>query len=302
MTEKLGNALIYIVRCYPTFGRVQLVKTIFIADLIHSNLCGTLMFPSEYMQKQFGPVSCLAMNLTSSQFPQPFLKTTQKIIETYNLYTYSPKVSEDLSDIPTYQLKILDAAARFVQSKGRATDISDFTHKFLLWKNTEPNTIIPEACFQLNNEDCSLLASEAGICLTPFAKEFCRAIQTTTNPSEIKVLLPKLSCAYPDNPLWDEWLDAYLAWDSAMMFCCTYAPESDTLDDLRDKGLELIAGITCSGTDPERFLSAAIKYEQYFNQICDRITPKEDIELSDSEKKSVNSVMQAARRELELDE
>ncbi|MDE2521830.1 MAG: hypothetical protein O0X93_01550 [Methanocorpusculum sp.] len=299
--QRLGNALVHIVRCYPTFGRTQLVKTIFIADLVHSNLCGVLMFPSEYRRLPYGPASCCAMDITEmySASPQPFLDITQAT-GGYNQYTYVPKVNEDLSGIPAYQLKILEAAACFVQSKERATDISEFTHKFSLWKDVEPNAIIPEERFQLNKEERFRLSTEAGISLTPFAQEFCMAVRVSTTPAEIEDILPELSCSYPEDPHWDKWLDAYLAWDSAMTFCCRSAPAM--LDDLRAKGLDLVAGIACSGVDLERFQDVAIKYERYFNQVRETFTQKEEPVLSDTEEASVNSVMQAARCELGLNE
>jgi hypothetical protein len=231
--------------------------------------------------------------------PQSFLDITQAT-GGYNQYTYVPKVNEDLSGIPAYQLKILESAACFVQSKERATNISEFTHRFSLWKDVEPNAIIPEERFQLNREERFWLSTEAGISLTPFAQEFCMAIRTSTTASEIEGILPELSCSYPDDPQWDEGLDAYLAWDSAMMFCCRVAPA--ILDDLRAKGLDLVAGITCSGVDPARFRDVAIKYERYFNQVRETVTQKEEPVLSDTDEASVNSVMRAVRCELELNE
>lgn len=297
--QNLGNALVHIVRCYPTFGRTQLVKTIFIADLVHSNLCGKLMFPSEYKRLPHGPASSAALDVTEmgSTYSQPFFGITQAT-GGYNQYTYIPKVSEELSGIPAYQLKIIEAAAFFVQSKEHAAEISEFTHEFSLWKDVEPNAIIPERLFRLTKEECSLLSIEAEISLTPFAREFCQAIHASATASEIEGVLPKLSASYPDDPHWDEWLDAYLAWDSAMQFCCRIAPAM--LDELRAKGLDLIAGIICSERDPEKFRDAAVRYERYFNQVCETAAPKEEPGLPDTEDASVNSVMQAARRELGL--
>lgn len=296
----MGNALVHIVRCYPTFGRIQLVKTIFIADLVHSNLCETLMFPSKYQRLPYGPASLLAMDITRDiGRPQPFLDITQAA-NGYKQYTYVPKVNENLSDIQAYQLEILDTAASFVQSKERATEISEFTHKFSLWKDVEPNAIIPDALFQLNEEERFLLFTGSGISLTPFAQKFSRAIRDSPTATKLEEILPELAYSYPEDPHWDEWLDAYLAWDSAMMFSCRKAP--DMLADLCAKGLNLVAGITCSGVNPERFRDVATKYERYFNQICETVSLKEERVMSDAEEASVNSVMQAARCELGLNE
>jgi len=293
---KLDNALIHIIKRCPTFGRTQLVKTIFFADLIHSNLCGILMFPSPYRRLDYGPASSLALDYTdpwlSPMLANPPFDITQ---ETGGKYTYTPKREADLSDFPVYLLEILDAATCIVQNKGSATGISEFTHKFSIWKNAEQNAIIPEERFQLNKEDCSLLSKE-GISITPFAQEFCRKIHTSMAASEIARMLPKLSCSYPNTPQWDEGLDAYLAWDSAMMFCCEAAPA--VLDELREKGLALVVGITCSGADPTRFRNHAITCERDCNQICEIVAQTEDTVLSDTEKDSVDSVMQAIHCEL----
>ena len=69
---------------------------------------------------------------------------------------------------------------------------------------------------------------------------------------------------------------------------------------LRAKGLDLVAGITCSGVNPEKFRGVAAKYERYFNQVCETAAQKEETGLPNTEEASVNSVMQAALRELGL--
>ena len=69
---------------------------------------------------------------------------------------------------------------------------------------------------------------------------------------------------------------------------------------LRAKGLDLVACITCSGVNPEKFRGVAAKYERYFNQVCETAAQKEETGLPNTEEASVNSVMQAALRELGL--
>ncbi len=298
VSENLSNAMVYVVRNHSSFGRTQLIKTIFFADLIHYNLCGTLMFPSPYLRMDHGPASCCALDVAATTDTPYFVVTPLSLSPNHTKYTYAAKIAEDLSSLPLWKLEMIAAAAELVRKKNTATAVSDLTHKFRLWSETDDNAEIDEELFKLNNEELDLLYQETGICLTPFSREFCTKLNTYQTIVEIEDILPVLSCSYPDDPKWDEWLDAYLAWESAVKFCCRTSPQK--LDTLRSLGMDLIIRISCSITKPETIRQFAARYEQCFNEICEEESQKITMNLSPEEYESVNEVMRSMRQKLGL--
>jgi len=186
------QALLYAISQYPDIGRTKLMKFIFLTDLVWYNQHNETVFEDEYVRMPKGPVPVLAYALTSVETSHEYFDV-EKIQTPFgnDQYIFRLKMNPDLSCFPHELIELMDKILEYIKSNN-ANDISEFIHRFRLWRLIENGRKIPKDLFKLDEYEAADILSckslnianrlkkqalriEGEIPIEPVSKEFVKA-------------------------------------------------------------------------------------------------------------------------------
>ncbi|MDK2975401.1 MAG: hypothetical protein PWP08_1772 [Methanofollis sp.] len=156
-TEKQLNALMYAIEIYPKIGRTKLMKFVFLVDLFRYNQTGDTLLEDEYLCLPNGPVPDIGFSYTDNSNAHFSVKKQEYDAERI-IYQYTPLKEYDRSLFSEDDTRLFDAILKTLKQY-RTLEISDFTHRFRLWKESETGTIIPKANLRLDDYEYEELES-----------------------------------------------------------------------------------------------------------------------------------------------
>jgi len=169
-TDMQAEALLYAIGKYPTIGRTKLMKFVFFVDLYWCNVKHETLLEDEYTRMPRGPVPAYAFALSESS--NEFFEVERKSIDpeiTY--YSFSPKRKASLARFDEDMLKLMDEILELLR-KFTVRSISDFCHRFRLWRLSYDGDSIPQELFKLDKNE--ILEIESLVALSK-ARELSRA-------------------------------------------------------------------------------------------------------------------------------
>lgn len=298
--QKLINALLYAVENNHLIGRTKLLKFIFFTDLIYYNQRGTTLCGTTYIRMPRGPAEAAAFQLTSEsnayfEVKAPILKvhkgkrmsggrSRRKIYESYE---YHPRTKADLSVFTPYEQVLLWSVLQWM--KFEKTDrISDISHHFRLWKEFSDGEEIPLEHFQLGKREMAYL-QKCGLHADGFERMFCTSILpvsreiadavhplNTERVAAVEGVLDDFIAKYL-LPAFENFYDAYLAWDDAYRSILHSDPvQAPTLAAEGCDALCFVSHIIATKMVPvifeeERLQKFCDKMEQRFNTVRENI-------------------------------
>ena len=219
--ERIGNLLVYLLEENAYIGRTRLVKSPYVADLVHYNLCDEFITGDSYLIKRYGPMGLVSKRLTETKNPYFEIRSPSND-GVPELRLFSPKLHSAMNNVSPSEKMALDASWRWTKTYGRVEELSTYLHTFKMWDKNRLNSPIPISRneFSLESREIQKL-EEGGILITSFGKYCCDAakyLPKKYDEIEIKKLeeiLRELSRTFPDE-LWEEHLDCFLAGLDAM--------------------------------------------------------------------------------------
>lgn len=217
--DTIGNILAYTADSSEKFGRIKLIKTLCIMDIVYYNLFGKIISGDTYLIYEHGPYGMIAGQLTKYNDDNPYIKVYPQTEEYTNRRCRSLIDNPSIDKYPEPFKNAIDGSRLLIESKS-ANEISTMTHKLSIWKGKELKSRINEADFELNGGDIITLR-ENGIIINDFEKECCKI--TTGLPSllnsleykDIDSALCSLTKKYPTD-IWSDWDDCFLAFADAV--------------------------------------------------------------------------------------
>ena len=156
-TEKQLNALLYAIEQYPEIGRTKLMKFVFFVDLLRYNQTRDTLLEDDYLHLPNGPVPEIGFNYTEQSNGHWEI---QKVVYDPERYTYRFKARKpaDLSHFTDDDLRLFSVVLRTLKTY-RSETISDYTHRFDLWKDGDNGQVIPKEKLRLDEYDYEDLKS-----------------------------------------------------------------------------------------------------------------------------------------------
>lgn len=154
------EALLYAISKYPHIGRIKLMKFIFFTDLVWFNLYEETIFEDDYIRMPYGPVPRFAYELTSIDNINEYIVIEKdSILGDKEKYYFKPKRDPNLTVFSKELLEIMNKVLEFLKHSP-VVDISEFTHKFRLWRIVENGCRIPKELFKLDDYEWFEILSE----------------------------------------------------------------------------------------------------------------------------------------------
>jgi hypothetical protein len=155
--DKLTNALLYAIEEFPEIGRTRLMKFVFFVDLVAYNEDGCTLLEDEYRRMSWGPVPIKSFTITGFSNPL-FNVEEEQLTPEKKRFMYLLKRNCDRTLFTNDEINLFNVVIRLFK-KMSAEQISDFTHKFDLWKNLEEQQTISLDYFKLDEYEYDQLMS-----------------------------------------------------------------------------------------------------------------------------------------------
>ncbi|MCJ7698348.1 MAG: Panacea domain-containing protein [Thermoplasmata archaeon] len=155
--DKLVNALLYVIEEFPEIGRTRLMKFVFFVDLINYNENQYTLLEDEYKRMSWGPVPIKSFTLTG--FSNPFFDVEEEQLTPEKkrfLFPLKRKCNRDIFN--DNEIHLFNTVIRLFR-KMSAEQISEFTHKFDLWRSLEDQQTISLDYFKLDDYEYDQLMS-----------------------------------------------------------------------------------------------------------------------------------------------
>lgn len=156
-TEKQLNALLYAIEQYPEIGRTKLMKFVFFVDLLRYNQTNDTLLEDDYLHLPNGSVPEIGFNYTEQSNGHWEI---QKVVYDPERYTYhfKPRKAADLSHFTDDDLHLFSVILLTLNTY-RSKVISEYTHRFDLWKDGANGEVIPKEKLKLDEYDYEDLKS-----------------------------------------------------------------------------------------------------------------------------------------------
>jgi hypothetical protein len=154
MIEKANlqkNAILYAIEKYPGIGRTKLMKFVFFTDLVWYNIYNETLLEDEYTRMPRGPVPAYGYSLTENS-NENFTVEKVSLDPEVTKYNFSLKHSASREVFNDAMLKLMDSVINLLK-RHSVKNISEFCHKFRLWKLSKNGYKIPKKLFKLNNKE-----------------------------------------------------------------------------------------------------------------------------------------------------
>lgn len=142
--EKFKNLVHYIcLKCAPSqLGAIKLNKILWLADFRAFYELRTPITGARYIKRQFGPVPAPIVQIVEELEREGLVEVVNKPFHGRDKKEFQARGTADLSRFSTSELRIVDAAIRFVAEKHTAKSISDLSHDHI-WRAAADGEELP---------------------------------------------------------------------------------------------------------------------------------------------------------------